>query len=139
MEPAQAMQGVTTSEEPPPRPSRRVRFSLPDGSVVCPRRAELASSDTSILATGGDTTQKHSAPEDSSEPASPKRCRGDSPPKHGKDFYQSHSAVLLGTSRTAEDAWFPEDELHLSRLCIDASAENAEVSHADDESGHVPP
>ncbi|XP_075744520.1 uncharacterized protein LOC142803278 [Rhipicephalus microplus] len=139
MEPAQAMQGVTTSEEPPPRPSRRVRFSLPDGSVVCPRRAELASSDTSILATGGDTTQKHYAPEDSSEPASPKRCRGDSPPKHCKGFHQSHSAVLLGTSGTAEDAWFPEDELHLSRLCIDASAENAEASHAGSEPGHVPP
>ncbi|KAL1468617.1 hypothetical protein MTO96_041372 [Rhipicephalus appendiculatus] len=101
------VQGVTTSQRPMARPSRRVRFMLPNGCVVCPRRVELASRDTVILATGADTTGKRAAPEPSSEPATLKRY------------------VYRGG-----DSSSPEHQLDLRPLGIDSSPDKAETSQA---------
>ncbi|KAL1483541.1 hypothetical protein MTO96_033118 [Rhipicephalus appendiculatus] len=132
MEPLQGMQGVTTSQRPMARPSRRVRFMLPNGCVECPRRVELASSDTVILATGADTARKRAAPEPSSEPATLKRYvyRGGIPLKRFKGFHRIDSTVLRRTSGRAADTSSPEDLLVLRRLRIDASPDKAATSQA---------
>ncbi|KAL1483542.1 hypothetical protein MTO96_033119 [Rhipicephalus appendiculatus] len=132
MEPLQAVQGVTTSQRPMARPPRRVRFMLPNDCVVCPRRVELASRDTVILATGADTARKRAAPEQSSEPATKKRYvyRGGFPLKRFKGFHRIDSSVLRGTSGRAADTSSPEDQLDLRRLRIDASPEKAATSQA---------
>ncbi|KAL1468618.1 hypothetical protein MTO96_041373 [Rhipicephalus appendiculatus] len=126
------VQGVTTSQRPMARPSRRVRFMLPNGCVVCPRRVELASRDTVILATGADTARKRAAPEPSSEPATLKRYvyRGGFPLKRFKGFHRIDSSVLRGTSGTTADSSSPEHQLDLRPLCIDSSPDKAETSQA---------
>ncbi|XP_049520766.1 uncharacterized protein LOC125944388 [Dermacentor silvarum] len=137
---------ITTGQPTSTRKSRRVRFTLPSGRVVCPRIVELAARDTVILATGAAVAYKRASPGDaapepgpSSGPVAQKRIvyRGGIPLKRYKRCHRIDNAAGGDSIRSGAETSSRDDKLNVNHDLVSSANSAATLHHSTADDGFM--